>query len=127
MRASLAALRTIEAGRVVVVFEPVLFTRMRAMAPDLGAALAGADVLIVLGLFEGSEAGQHHPGVSGRTIAEAASARLDAVFYEPDAAAALDRLESILGAGDACVFMGVSPAPQRIARELIAARGRSSS
>jgi UDP-N-acetylmuramate--alanine ligase len=126
VRASLAALRTVEAGRVVVVFEPVLFTRMRAMAPDLGAALAGADVLIVLGLFEGSEAGQHHPGVSGRTIADAAAAQSDSVFYEPDEAAALARLESILGAGDACVFMGVSPAPQRIARELIAAAGRSS-
>ncbi len=119
--AALRALRTIESGRVVVVFEPILFTRTREMARDLGAALAGADVLAVLELYPGSELGQHHPGASARLIVDAAKecAGGCSVAWTPTADDARAFLRSALQPGDACVFMGVSAVPQQLARELV--------
>ncbi len=116
IRASLAALRTLGPSRIVVVFEPLLYSRTREMARDLGAALSAADEVIVLDVFAGSEAGEKHPDVSGGIVA-------DAVMGPPTVWAstpgeARRHLESTLSAGDACVLMGVGEAPQRLARTL---------
>ncbi len=121
VRATLAALRTVEPARVVAVFEPVLFTRTRAMAGDLGLALSEADALVVLELFAGSERGQSHPGVSGNLIAEAAREHADGqpVVFRPTADDAHAYLEPLLSNGDACVVMGCGLEPQRLAHRLV--------
>ncbi|MGA1077277.1 MAG: glutamate ligase domain-containing protein, partial [Ilumatobacteraceae bacterium] len=41
VRASIEALREIAPGRIVAVFQPHLYSRTRAFAPEFGAALAG--------------------------------------------------------------------------------------
>ena len=121
IRATLSALRTIETGRVVVVFEPLLFTRTREMAPEMGRALAQADAVVVLELFAGSETGEDHPGVSGRLVARTATAHADGrpVVFAPTAADAERHLKDWLEAGDTCVVMGVGGEPQRLARTLV--------
>jgi UDP-N-acetylmuramate--alanine ligase len=120
VRAGLAALRTLGRGRVIAVFEPLLFTRIRVMAAELGEALAAADVVLVLELYAGSEAGRYPP-VSGQVVAEAVVAHAQGrpVVWEPDEERALEYLVSTLGAGDMCVFMGVTATPQRLARALL--------
>jgi UDP-N-acetylmuramate--alanine ligase len=121
MRAALSALRTVETGRVVAVFEPLLFTRTREMAPEMGRALAQADAVVVLELFAGSEAGEHHPGVSGRLVAQAATEYADGrpVVFAPTAVDAQRHLTAWLGATDACLVMGISGETLRLARALV--------
>jgi UDP-N-acetylmuramate--alanine ligase len=120
IRATLAAIGTIEAGRVVVVFEPLLYTRTQAMAGDLGAALAVSDELLVLDIYPGSEAGQSHPGVSGALVADAARERgARRVVSTPTIDEARVYLESTLVAGDVCLLLGVGPTPQLLARALV--------
>jgi UDP-N-acetylmuramate--alanine ligase len=107
IRASLAALRTLGHERVVVVFEPLLYSRTRDMAADWGEALRGADEVVVLEVRAGSEAGKEP--VSGRVVAEAANG-----IFDP----AGEGLARLVRPGDACVFMGVGQTPQQLAREL---------
>jgi hypothetical protein len=74
-------------GRLVVVFQPHLYSRTRDFAAELGASLAAADVVVVMDVYAAREDPQ--PGVSGRLVAEAVrAARPDAdVHYVPSWAA----------------------------------------
>jgi len=56
-------------GRLVVCFQPHLFTRTRDFAAEFGQALSGADVVVVLGVYPARE--DPIPGVTGRLVAEA--------------------------------------------------------
>jgi UDP-N-acetylmuramate--alanine ligase len=118
IRASLAALRTLTAGRIVAVFEPLLYSRTQEMAPELGAALSAADEVVVLDVFAGSEAGEDGGSVSGQIVADAVAG--PPAFWVGAAQTAARHLESRLCDGDACVVMGVSAAPQAVARALVA-------
>jgi UDP-N-acetylmuramate--alanine ligase len=71
--ATVAAARTLDPGRVVVAFQPHLFSRTRALAREFGAALAAADLVVVLGIYPARELAAGFPGVSGRLIAAAAA------------------------------------------------------
>ncbi len=68
--ATLAGARSMQPRRVVGVFQPHLYSRTRALARAFGAALAGADVAVVLGIYPARESAEDFPGVSGRQIAE---------------------------------------------------------
>lgn len=116
VRASLAALRTLGPRRVVAVFEPLLYSRTREMASDLGAALSESDEVVVLDVFGGSEAGRDHPEASGGLVAEAVVGVPATWARTPEAARR--HLESTLASGDACVAMGVGEAPQLLCRAL---------
>jgi UDP-N-acetylmuramate--alanine ligase len=108
--ATVAAARTLDPGRVVVLFQPHLFSRTRALAREFGAALAAADLVVVLGIYPAREQAEQFPGVSGRLIAAAAA---DAV-RPPRAGVAwlpgFDEAERFLRAhlrpGDLCLAMG---------------------
>lgn len=116
IRASLAALRTLAPHRIVVVFEPLLYSRTREMAGDLGAALSAADEVVVLDIYAGSESGDDHRDVSAGTVAGAVAG--PPALWAPTPEAARHHLESRLAAGDACLVMGVGEAPYRLARAL---------
>jgi UDP-N-acetylmuramate--alanine ligase len=122
IRASLAALRTLGPQRVVAVFEPLLYSRTVQMARDWAAALARADVVLVLDVFPGSEAGD--PPVSGRLLVEALAGIADGpeVSWSPTGEEAAAYLAAELREGDACIVMGSGPAPQRLARSLARSR-----
>ena len=68
--ADLAAARDIAAGgRVLVVFQPHLYSRTRIFAGEFGTALGPADEIFVLDVYAARE--DPEPGVSGALIADA--------------------------------------------------------
>jgi UDP-N-acetylmuramate--alanine ligase len=94
-------------GRVLAVFQPHRFTRTAELGAELGTALAGASAVYVTDVYAAGEA--PIPGVTGRTVAEAASAAGTPVRYIPrrqDLAGAVGAdarpgdLVLLLGAGD---------------------------
>jgi UDP-N-acetylmuramate--alanine ligase len=71
--ATIAAARSLEPKRVVAVFQPHLYSRTQAEARGFGAALAGADLPVVTGIYPARERGEDYPGVTGLLVAEAAA------------------------------------------------------
>ena len=65
--AALAALR--DGGRLVVLFQPHLFSRTRHLARELAAALAAADVVAVTDVYPARE--QPVEGVTGKLVVDA--------------------------------------------------------
>jgi UDP-N-acetylmuramate--alanine ligase len=93
-------------GRLVVVFQPHLYSRTRDFARELGASLAAADVVVVMDVYAAREDPQ--PGISGRLVAEAVrAARSDAeVHYVPSWAAVPDFVAELLRPGDLLLTVG---------------------
>lgn len=67
--ATIAAAR--DGGRVLVLFQPHLYSRTRHLARELGAALAAADVVAVTEIYPARE--EPVEGVSGKLVVDAAS------------------------------------------------------
>ena len=90
MAATLQAARTLVPSRLVAVFQPYLFSRTAAVGRELGKALARADVVAVLAVYAARERPDDFPGVSGLTVARAATecAAGRTVLWLPDFAAA---------------------------------------
>ena len=106
--ADIGAARTLAPARLVAVFQPHLYSRTRALAQELGAALAAADVSVVLPVYPARERAEDFPGVDGRMVAVAAAdaARGRSVAWLPSFEDAHRFLESTLRAGDLCLVMG---------------------
>jgi UDP-N-acetylmuramate--alanine ligase len=71
--ATLEAARTLAPRRVIAIFQPHLFSRTARQATEFGAALAGADEVVVLDVYPARERAEDHPGVTGLLVAEAAA------------------------------------------------------
>jgi UDP-N-acetylmuramate--alanine ligase len=69
LAADLAAVR--DGGRVLILFQPHLYSRTRHLARDFGAALAAADVVAVTDVYRARESPVE--GVSGKLIVDAAA------------------------------------------------------
>jgi UDP-N-acetylmuramate--alanine ligase len=95
-----------EAGRLVVVFQPHLYSRTRDFAAELGAGLAPADVVVVMDVYAARE--DPVPGVSGRLVADAvAAARAEAeVHYVPSWSDVAGRVASLARPGDLVLTVG---------------------
>jgi UDP-N-acetylmuramate--alanine ligase len=106
--ATLRAARTLAHRRLIAVFQPHLYSRTARLASEFGAALALADVVVVLDVYPARERAADHPGVSGLLIAEAAAdaAAGAPVYWLPAFADAEPVLRELLGEGDLCVLMG---------------------
>ena len=104
----LAALRTLDARRVVAVFQPHLYSRTRALGLEFGRALARADLSVVLDVYPARERAEDYPGVDGRLVAAAAAdaGRGAPVAWMPGFDEAEAYLRSALRPGDLCVVMG---------------------
>lgn len=89
-------------GRVVVVFQPHLYSRTQAFADEFADALGSADEVILLDVYGARE--QPRPGVTGELIAERIQGAT--VHYEPafDRAAAL--AAEVVQPGDLLITMG---------------------
>ena len=106
--AAIAGARELGTRRVVVVFQPHLYSRTRALARDFGVMLATADLCAVVDVYPARELAADFPGVSGRLIAAAAA---DAgagreVAWTPTLGDAQRWLEAKLRPGDLCLVMG---------------------
>jgi UDP-N-acetylmuramate--alanine ligase len=112
VRAALEALRGMEPTRLIAAFQPHLYSRTKALAEQLGAALALADEVAVLDVYPArEEAIGELAGVSGLDVARAAADRMGGrrVLWAPTLeraqAALAPRLEPgavlvTIGAGD---------------------------
>lgn len=119
--ATLRAARTEAAGgRLVAVFQPHLYSRTERLGRDFGAALAAADVVVVLDVYPSRERAEDHPGVSGLLVAEAVAdaAAGRQVMWLPGFEDAEPVLRQALRAGDICVVMGAGDVDQ-LARRLV--------
>jgi UDP-N-acetylmuramate--alanine ligase len=122
--ATIAAARTLEPGRLIVAFQPHLYSRTRALAREFGAALAGADIVVVLDVYAARERAEDFPGVSGLRIAEATvdHAPGRAVYWLPDRDRAAAVLADLAVDGDLVIAMGAGDV-DRLGRALVAAEG----
>jgi UDP-N-acetylmuramate--alanine ligase len=109
VRAALSALRGLDPTKLVVAFQPHLYSRTRALAELFGAALALADVAVVLDVY----AAREEPvgalaGVSGLDVARAAADRMGGkpVLWAPSLAQAEVALEARLEPGAVLVTVG---------------------
>jgi UDP-N-acetylmuramate--alanine ligase len=93
-----------ESGRLIVAFQPHLYSRTRDFAREFGQALAGADLLVLTDIYAARE--QPIEGVTGELILDAARAAGAGVRWVPErrdvAAATLEELRP----GDLCVTLG---------------------
>ncbi len=107
--------------RLVVAFQPHLYSRTRAFAAEFGRALSAADVVFVTGIYAARE--EPLPGVSAKLVIEAAREVLDAahVHYAEDLEALTVALRDVLRAGDVLLTLGagdVSSVAHRLVHEL---------
>jgi UDP-N-acetylmuramate--alanine ligase len=108
VRATIAAARTLDPARVVAVFQPHLFSRTRHQYREFGAALAQADLVVVLDVYPARERAEDFPGVTGRLVAAAAADSADGrrVAWLPQFDEAERFLRSELRAGDLLLTLG---------------------
>jgi UDP-N-acetylmuramate--alanine ligase len=106
IEATLAAARSMfPQARVVVAFQPHLYSRTRDFAEAFGRSLATADVVYVTDVFPAREAAI--PGVTGKTVVAALEqAGLSDVRYVAEIGALPDALMAELGAGDVLLTLG---------------------
>jgi UDP-N-acetylmuramate--alanine ligase len=76
-----AARSVVGDGRVVVVFQPHLYSRTRIFAADFGRALGLADQVVVMDVYAARE--DPEPGVTGALVADAVPLPADQVGYQP--------------------------------------------
>ena len=108
VRATLEAARSLAAPRIVAVFQPHLFSRTRHQAREFGAALALADLVVVLDVYPARERPEDFPGVTGRLVAAAAADAAGGrpVAWLPGFDAAEAYLRSALREGDVLLTLG---------------------
>jgi UDP-N-acetylmuramate--alanine ligase len=98
-------LRSAGQGRLVVVFQPHLYSRTRDFAREFGAALAGADVLVGTDVYAARE--DPLPGVTGELVTEAArAAGARQVHYVPALADVPAAVVALVQPGDLVVTVG---------------------
>jgi len=106
------------AGRVIVCFQPHLFTRTRDFADAFGAVLAQADEAVVLDVYPARE--DPIPGVTGELVADAVRAHGGSVRYVPQLEDAADALACQSSPGDVVLTVGAGSVTQ-VAPRLLAA------
>lgn len=103
-------------ARLVVVFQPHLFSRTRALGEAMGITLSAADVVVVTEVYAAREAPL--PGVSGRLVADAARRAGAAVHWVPERAALVAELEGLVRTGDVVLTLGAGDVTE-VGREFV--------
>jgi len=105
LAADLAAAREVaDGGRVVVVFQPHLFSRTQFFAADFGRALGLADEVVVMDVYAARE--DPVPGVTGALVAAGVSLPPPHVVYEPSWSAVAGHLADRAKPGDIVLTCG---------------------
>lgn len=105
-------------GRVVVVFQPHLYSRTQQFAEEFARTLGGADAAVVLDVFPARE--EPIAGVSGRMIAD----RMESGEFCAGFAAVPERVAELAGPGDVVVTMGAGSVTE-LAEPILKALGGS--
>jgi UDP-N-acetylmuramate--alanine ligase len=103
--AQIAAARPVAGnGKLLVVFQPHLYSRTRLFAEEFAAALSTADAVVVLDVYGARE--EPEPGVSGALISGLVSLDVGKVVYQPSFDRVPALVASMVGEGDLVVTMG---------------------
>ncbi|MDQ7810130.1 UDP-N-acetylmuramate--L-alanine ligase [Amycolatopsis sp. A133] len=106
--AQLRAVRTAAgSGRVIVVFQPHLYSRTKTFSVEFAAALSLADEVVVLDVYGARE--EPEPGITGALIADRVTA---SVHYEPAFDVAAPLVAGLAKPGDLVVTMGAGDVTQ---------------
>jgi UDP-N-acetylmuramate--alanine ligase len=91
--------------RVVAVFQPHRFTRIRDVGTDFGPSFSGADIVIITGLYSAGQAPIE--GISGRTVFDAVVANREGkpTYYTETRAELVGLLSELLRSEDLCLTM----------------------
>ena len=110
-------------GRLVVVFQPHLYSRTRDFAREFAAALAPADVVVLMEVYAARE--DPMPGVSSQLVADALrELRPDAdVTVVPSWSAVADHVAGLAREGDLVLTVGAGDVTM-IGPEILRALGR---
>jgi UDP-N-acetylmuramate--alanine ligase len=103
-------------GRLVVVFQPHLYSRTLDFAPELGKALSGADEVVVMDVYAARE--DPVPGVTGALVADAVDLPDDAVQFVPSWSAVPGAVVARLREGDLVLTVGAGDVTM-IGREVL--------
>jgi UDP-N-acetylmuramate--alanine ligase len=122
--ATLTAARTLAPKRLVAVFQPHLYSRTALLADEFGAALAIADVVMVLDVYPARERAEDHPGISGETLVRSTVAHAEGreVLWLASFDKAQAALAELLEDGDLCVVMGAGDV-DALGRRLVSGDG----
>jgi UDP-N-acetylmuramate--alanine ligase len=104
MTADLEAMRAGTSGRILVVFQPHLFSRTQELGKEMGEALALADASVVLDIYPARE--DPIPGVTSELILEAARAAGAEVTPVHDKAEVPSVVAGMAKPGDLVLTMG---------------------
>ncbi len=105
IKADLRAARDLAGhGRVVVCFQPHLFSRTRLLGAQMGAELGAADTVVVMDVYPARETPE--PGISGALVADNVPLPSDDVVYEPSWGRVVGRLLGIAREGDLVLTLG---------------------
>ncbi|MGV9680495.1 UDP-N-acetylmuramate--L-alanine ligase [Nocardia sp. NPDC003482] len=88
-------------GRVIVVFQPHLYSRTAAFAAEFGTALSLADEVVVLDVYGARE--KPLPGVNGALVAQSVT---KPVHYQPDMSRVGRQVAGLAHPGDVVIIMG---------------------
>ena len=110
LRATLAAARSTDADRIVVVVQPHRYSRTEVLGAELGRAAAAGDLVVVTDVYASSEAPV--PGVTGRLVADAAEAAGAKVIYQPHLADVVEALVERVRPGDLVLTTGAGDVTQ---------------
>ena len=117
--ATLRAAREVAgSGRIVVAFQPHLYSRTKAFAAEFGAALGLADDVVVMEVYAARE--DPVAGVSGRIVAAAVPLDPEHVVFEPSWNAVARHLAERANPGDVVLTLGAGDVTQ-LAPEVLAA------
>jgi UDP-N-acetylmuramate--alanine ligase len=120
--ADLSAARDIAAGgRVIVIFQPHLFSRTRFFASQFGAALGQADEVFVLDIYAARE--DPEPGVTGALVATAVPG--GRAVFRADQGGLAAAIADVAKPGDIVLTMGAGDVTMLGPSLLDALRGRA--
>lgn len=125
VRATLAALRLTQPGRLVVLFQPHRYTRTRALMTEFAGAFGDADLVRIVDLYEASES--PIDGVNSEALAEAVRRQGHPdCRYAGSLAQAVEALAGELREGDLVLTLGAGSITQAGPMLLAALRKESS-
>ncbi len=119
--ATLAAARALGPRRLVAVFQPHLYSRTAHTHDELGRALSGADLVVVMDVYRARERPEDYPGVGGELVARAAADHGGGreVWWLPTHDEVTSVLFARLREGDVVVTLGAGDVDQ-VGEELLA-------
>ena len=100
LKATLAAARSVTRGKVIAVFQPHTYSRLKSFFDDFTEALKTADTVIITDVY--AARATNDCGVSGKLLADS----INGAMYIPSFDTVADTLLKTASAGDTVMILG---------------------